>query len=131
MRTEQFDITGMSCAACSARVEKAVSKLDGCERAEVNLLRNSLRMTYDETRLSAADIERAVADAGYGASLHGSGKRPAEAVSGPAAAVEADSPEEARRRRGASFAFLMPQNYAISAGYERHSDHFPRHYAQK
>ena len=108
MRTEQFDITGMSCAACSARVEKAVSKLDGCERAEVNLLRNSLRMTYDEARLSAADIERAVADAGYGASLHGSRERPAEAVSGPASTAEADSPEAARRRLLASFAFLMP-----------------------
>ena len=111
MRTEQFDITGMSCAACSARVEKAVTRLEGCEKAEVNLLRNSLRMTFDETKLSEADIERAVADAGYGASVHGkavsAGKKASagEAGAGPAAF---DSPEAARRRLLMSFAFLIP-----------------------
>ena len=118
MRTEQFDITGMSCAACSARVEKAVTRLEGCEKAEVNLLRNSLRMTFDETRLSEADIERAVADAGYGASVHGkaasAGKKASagEAGVGPAAF---DSPEAARRRLLISFAFLIPLAESLRA----------------
>ena len=64
-----FDITGMSCAACSARVEKAVSKLDGVDSCSVNLLTNSMMVDG-----SATDIEiiAAVNEAGYGASLKGS-----------------------------------------------------------
>ena len=69
MQTKQFDVTGMSCAACSSRVEKAVSCLQGVEVAEVNLLKNTLKATFDERVMSVEAIERAVTDAGYGVSL--------------------------------------------------------------
>ena len=67
METRQFNVTGMSCAACSSRVEKAVCALRGVSAAEVNLLTNSLKATFDEGVLGVEDIERAVEDAGYGA----------------------------------------------------------------
>ena len=47
MTKKKFSVTGMSCAACSAAVEKAVSRLDGVESAQVNLLANSMVCTYD------------------------------------------------------------------------------------
>ena len=68
MKHEKFTITGMSCSACSARVEKAVNKLDGIDKASVNLLTNSMQASYDENVVSEQDIIQAVIDAGYGAS---------------------------------------------------------------
>ena len=63
---EQYNVTGMSCAACSARVEKAVSKVEGVTSCSVSLLTNSMGV---EGSASASDIIKAVTDAGYGASL--------------------------------------------------------------
>ena len=68
MKHEKFTITGMSCSACSTRVEKAVNKLDGIDKASVNLLTNSMQADYDESVVSQQDIIKAVVDAGYGAS---------------------------------------------------------------
>ncbi len=65
----KFDISGMSCAACSARVEKAVSSLDGVEVCSVNLLTNSMEVDGSATD---GEIISAVTKAGYGAILHGS-----------------------------------------------------------
>ena len=56
MKHEKFTITGMSCSACSARVEKAVNKLDGIDKASVNLLTNSMQASYDENVVSEQDI---------------------------------------------------------------------------
>lgn len=69
MKKEQFNVTGMTCAACSARVEKAVGKLPGVDKIAVNLLKNSIVVEYDETALDTQKIIGAVTDAGYGASL--------------------------------------------------------------
>ena len=66
---EKYLISGMSCAACSARVNKAVSKLYGVKECNVNLLTNSMVVSYDETVLSSEDIIKAVVSSGYGASL--------------------------------------------------------------
>lgn len=63
---ERYDVTGMSCAACSARVEKAVSKVNGVSKVSVNLLSNSMTV---EGNVPPEDIIKAVEDAGYGASL--------------------------------------------------------------
>ena len=68
MMTEQFAVTGMTCAACSAHVEKAVSKLSGVQSAPVNLMLGSMTVTYDETAVTEGDIIAAVKAAGYGAS---------------------------------------------------------------
>ena len=69
MTKETFDVTGMSCSACSARVEKAVGKLVGSDNVSVNLLTNSMQVRFDEAKVSVAAIVEAVINAGYGASI--------------------------------------------------------------
>ena len=64
---KKFNVTGMSCAACSARVEKSVSKLDGVCEVNVNLLKNTMKVVYDENLLTSSDIISAVESGGYGA----------------------------------------------------------------
>lgn len=66
---ERYHVTGMSCSACSSHVEKAVNKLDAVEKASVNLLTETMDVTYDESRLSSEGIIDAVVKAGYGASV--------------------------------------------------------------
>ncbi len=73
---EQYNITGMSCAACSARVEKAVSKLDGVTACSVSLLTNSMGV---EGTAAEAQIIEAVKNAGYGASKKSAGTQKAQA----------------------------------------------------
>jgi len=69
MLKEKYNITGMSCAACSAKVERVVGKIEGVENVSVNLLTNSMQVEYKEDKLSSNDIIKNIADAGYGASL--------------------------------------------------------------
>ena len=68
MMTEQFAVTGMTCAVCSAHVEKAVYRLSGVQSAPVNLMLGSMTVTYDEKAVTESDIIAAVKAAGYGAS---------------------------------------------------------------
>ncbi len=68
-KDKKYDVTGMTCAACSAAVERSVKKVQGVESVTVNLLTNSMRVKYDESQISDVDIINAVIDAGYGASL--------------------------------------------------------------
>ncbi len=82
----QFRVTGMSCAACSARVEKAVSALKGVETCAVNLLTNSMSV---EGTASTEEVIRAVEKAGYGASLPGAG-RGDDAKTATAARIQED-----------------------------------------
>ena len=69
---KQYIVTGMSCAACSARIEKSVSRVPGVTSCSVSLLTNSMGV---EGSASAEDIIRAVEEAGYGASLKGTGEK--------------------------------------------------------
>ena len=71
MKTCKFNVTGMTCAACQANVTKAAMKLQGTQKAEVNLLSNSMTVTFDETKLTEQDFIDAVNNIGYGASLYG------------------------------------------------------------
>ncbi len=64
---QKFDITGMSCAACSARVDKSVSAVAGVKSVSVNLLKNNMLVEYDDQNVSNGDIIKAVENAGYGA----------------------------------------------------------------
>lgn len=66
---ERFDVTGMTCSACSSHVEKSVGKLTGVENVSVNLLTNSMQVEFDENKLDTAGIIKAVKDAGYGAAV--------------------------------------------------------------
>lgn len=67
MKNEKYTITGMSCSACSATVQRSVEKLDGVKKADVNLLTNSMETEFDENIVSSKQIISAVKKAGYGA----------------------------------------------------------------
>ena len=106
---EQFNVTGMSCAACSARVEKAVSKVPGVTSCSVSLLTNSMGV---EGTASSADIIKAVQDAGYGASPKAAGG--AAAASSTNADLDALADHETpklKRRLIASVGFLLVLMY--------------------
>ena len=66
MKQLSIAVTGMSCAACSAAVKRAVSRLDGVESCDVNIATEKMDVVFDETRLSFDAIRKAVEDAGYG-----------------------------------------------------------------
>ena len=69
---QKFNVTGMSCAACSAHVEKSVNGVEGVSHCDVNLLANSMMVEYDETKTNPTQIIQSVEQGGYGASLVGS-----------------------------------------------------------
>ena len=105
---QKFDVTGMTCAACSAHVEKAVCKVAGVDGVNVNLLGNSMVVDYDEGATDAGQIIHAVEEAGYGASLPA--VKGAAAQPRPASGME----EEAagmKRRFLTSLIFLAPLFY--------------------
>lgn len=108
MKHEKYQITGMSCSACSSRVEKAVSKLAGMKKASVNLLTNSMQVDYDETRLTSEMIINAVVKAGYGASI--AGNSAAAAASMPSDAAQSDM-KQMKHRLIWSVVFLIPTIY--------------------
>ncbi len=114
---QTFDVTGMTCAACSARVEKAASGVEGVEHAAVNLLKNSMEVEYDGDSATLARIVAAVEKAGYGAA-----PRIAQTVgapgSAPAARENAAAKEAAhvRMRLIVSFVFTIPLFY-LSMGH--------------
>ena len=70
MKEERYDVTGMTCSACSTRVEKSVKKIKGVSDVSVNLLTGSMDVKYDDHLISPADIIENVTNAGYGATPH-------------------------------------------------------------
>lgn len=113
MKKEQFTITGMTCSACSARVEKAVAKVDGTKDVSVNLLTNSMQLEYDEAKTSVPAIIKAVVDAGYGASVKG---KQAAAKAAPQEDPVKKSIAEMKHRLVWSIAFLLPTMYISMHG---------------
>lgn len=116
---EQYNVTGMSCAACSARVEKAVGKVEGVTACSVSLLTNSMGV---EGSASAEAIIKAVEDAGYGASLKGAaGTAAMENRTGESGSFSEDALADKetpvlRRRLLTSVGFLLLLMY-VSMGY--------------
>ncbi len=109
---DQYTVTGMSCAACQARVEKAVSKVDGVTSCSVSLLTNSMGV---EGTASPADIINAVTNAGYGASPKGADQNSSSGISAKLAAEEEalkdhETPK-LRKRLIASLGFLLVLMY--------------------
>ena len=98
MKTEKYNVTGMTCAACSAHVEKAVRGVAGVDAVSVNLLMNQMAVSYEEPATADA-ICRAVEKAGYGAAL--AGRMPGKARAGRAAspALAGRMPLRTTRRR--------------------------------
>ena len=115
MQKETFNVTGMTCSACSARVERAVKKMEGTAEVSVNLLTNTMTLAYDAAVTSPAAIIAAVENAGYGASVKGAGGAQAAPQSGSAADAGADAAERATRamrsRLLTSILFLLPTMY--------------------
>lgn len=136
VKKENFNVTGMTCSACSARVEKNVAKLDGVEKVTVNLLTNSMQVEYEEAVVSEEKIIDTVVRAGYGASPKGRGVgvSGSSGQSGTAASPAGscgvgkcmpggsqqngmeEQLKEMRFRLWISFAFLIPLMY-VSMGH--------------
>ena len=121
MKKEKYVVTGMTCSACSSRVEKAVNKLVGIEKASVNLLTNSMQVEYDEGKLNEEAIIKAVVDAGYGAELmaepghvgnvsrgRGSGDKREKTEENPAVKAAREAIAEMYNRLIWSLVFLVP-----------------------
>ena len=104
---EQYSVTGMSCAACSARVEKAVSKVPGVTACSVSLLTNSMGV---EGTASPQEIIQAVERAGYGASQKGGEAKPPTTAEAEEALVDHETPI-LKRRLIASLIFLVMLMY--------------------
>lgn len=121
MKKEKFDVTGMTCSACSSRVEKCVSRLEGVQEVSVNLLTNSMVVGYDEEKLDEQGIVNAVEKAGYGASPAGSHKEAgaASAADGKKLTPVQEAQKNMKRRLIGSFVCLIPMMY-ISMGEMMH-----------
>lgn len=101
---QRFDVTGMTCSACSAHVEKSVRKLQGVKSVAVSLLQNSMTVDYDGDILDSNDIIKAVKHGGYGAGV--AGKKDNTAPK----SVD-DSAKKMKKRMIWSIAFLIPLFY--------------------
>lgn len=115
---QKFDVTGMSCASCSAHVEKSVSKVAGVQEVQVNLLTNSMTVVYDDSVTSSGEIVSAVEKAGYGACPI---QRQASSQAYSSLPVSREDPalkeqKEMKRRLIISLVFLIPLFY-LSMGH--------------
>lgn len=73
MKKQLLDITGMSCSACSSRIEKVVNRMQGVEQMSVNLLKNNAHVTFDESVVDEKEIIARIEKLGFGASVHAAG----------------------------------------------------------
>lgn len=115
MQKETFSVTGMTCSACAARVERAVKKMEGTADVSVNLLTNTMTLAYDEATANPAAIIAAVEDAGYGASVKGTASAQAAPQAGGSSEAGVDTAEKETRamrsRLTVSILFLLPTMY--------------------
>ena len=115
MRKETFSVTGMTCSACAARVERAVKKHAGTADVAVNLLTNTMTLSYDDAVTDPAAIIAAVEEAGYGAHVKTApGTPPAGNLTGAQEGVMDTGTKEIRAmqmRLAWSILFLLPTMY--------------------
>ena len=115
MRKETFSVTGMTCSACAARVERAVKKHTGTADVAVNLLTNTMTLSYDDAVTTPAAIIAAVEEAGYGAHVKAApGAPPAGSPTGPQEDVMDTGAKEIRAMQTRlvwSILFLLPTMY--------------------
>ena len=108
---ETFNIQGMTCAACSARVQKAAAAVAGVSAAEVNLLKNSMELDYDGTDATASAVCAAVERAGYGATRRVASAGPARQAAGAPGVAAAKAARERLVQLVVSLAFSAPLFY--------------------
>ncbi|MDD6056674.1 MAG: heavy metal translocating P-type ATPase, partial [Clostridiales bacterium] len=113
MRKERFDVTGMTCSACSSHVEKSVSKTEGVHEVSVNLLTNSMQVKFDEKITDALHIIKAVENAGYKASVRGQASIGNEEAP---AALRQKEMKVMKQRLALSLIFWVPLMY-VSMGH--------------
>ncbi len=113
---KKYDVQGMTCSACSAAVEREVSKLQGVTRVSVNLLANNMQVDFDEEVLTTELIEKAVSDAGYSASAAGATVENAATKDRLGTSHIAEAEKQMKLRLIVSFLFLVPLMY-ISMGH--------------
>ncbi|MBR4879763.1 MAG: heavy metal translocating P-type ATPase, partial [Clostridia bacterium] len=114
---EKYNVTGMTCSACSSRVEKAVGKMPEIDSVSVNLLTNSMVVEYDESKITADDIIKTVVNAGYGASLAEEKANTAKkSANTPKVNPAEEQMKDFKIRLIVSFAFLIPLMY-VSMGH--------------
>lgn len=106
-------MTGMTCSACSARVQKAVEKLAGTREVSVNLLTNSMQLSYDAEAIEPEAIIAAVEKAGYGAALQ---NQPVTAIREQTETAAAGQAKALKQRLLWSLAFLLPMMYVSMHG---------------
>lgn len=115
MKKEKYTVTGMTCSACSSRVEKTVSHLEGVNEVSVNLLTGTMQVNYDEGKLSQTEIIDSVVKAGYGASAEekvSKGEKPKE---NNARKTRDEEIASMKHRLVWSFVFLIPMMYISMA----------------
>jgi Cu+-exporting ATPase len=112
---QKFNITGMTCSACSAYVEKNVAKLEGVEQINVSLLTNSMTVTYDKNVLNDNKIIDTVIKAGYGASVLDSNKKESAKTNRPNDVLNQEA-KQLKNRFVVSLVFLIILMY-ISMGH--------------
>lgn len=104
---EKYKVTGMTCSACSSRVEKCVGKLDGVNTVSVNLLTNSMQIDFDESKLTEEKIADSVTQAGYGMEIPtGKSEKKEEKED-----IVEKNIENMKKRTIWSFIFLIPLMY--------------------
>ena len=117
MKTEKYNVTGMTCAACQANVTRCVSKLEGVEEVNVSLLANQMTVSYDESKVGEEDIIQAVEKIGYGASSLEQQQAAAQSRGGFRSEWQArqdqamNSQKQMKRRLISSIVLLVPLMY--------------------
>ena len=117
MKTEKYNVTGMTCAACQANVTRCVSKLEGVEEVNVSLLANQMTVSYDESKVGEEDIIQAVEKIGYGASSLEQQPATAQSKGGFRSEWQArqdqamNSQKQMKRRLISSIVLLVPLMY--------------------
>lgn len=117
MKTEKYNVTGMTCAACQANVTRCVSKLEGVEEVNVSLLANQMTVSYDESKVGEEDIIQAVEKIGYGASSLEQQPAAAQSKGGFRSEWQArqdqamNSQKQMKRRLISSIVLLVPLMY--------------------
>ncbi len=111
---QKFNVTGMTCSACSAHIEKSLSKTEGVNQIAVNLLANNMQVDYDETKLTEQDISRLVEDAGYTAAPANS-KKSVKEIAAPRENLTLKEAQEKKHQFFFSLVFLLPLFYLSMA----------------
>ena len=109
MKTEKYAVTGMTCTSCVAHVERSVNKLEGIQTVQVNLLDNSMTVSYDETKINTDAISKSVKDAGY--EVHVKTEKTSETTETKKIDYVQLEQVEMKRRWWISLVFLVPLPY--------------------